>query len=69
MKQLKNPLFWGFVGLLGGMILAGWGWDKHDSTIPERTVGSVPMMVVGVAMILAGLLIFFLYGNRKRNNK
>jgi len=65
MKELKNPVFWGFIALLGGMILAGWGWDKNESTMPERTVGSVPMMIIGVAGIITGLLIFFIQGNRK----
>jgi hypothetical protein len=59
MKLLKNPIFWGFVGLLGGMIVAGWGWDKYDSTLPERTTGSITMMIVGCVMIVVGLLIFF----------
>jgi hypothetical protein len=65
MKELKNPLLWGFASLLGGMIIGAWGWDKYESTIPARTAGSVTMMVIGVAMIVIGLLIFFIGGNRK----
>lgn len=65
MKEIKNPIFWGFVSFFGGMVLGAWGWDKSESTIPERTNGSVTMMVVGSAMIVAGLLIFFILGNRK----
>lgn len=62
MKLLKNPLFWAFIGLLGGMIIAGWGWDKYTSTIAERTKGGLFMMITGSAMIVTGLLIMFTYG-------
>lgn len=65
MKELRNPVFWGFIGLFGGMIIGGWGWDKYESTIPERTTGSVTMMVTGVLMIVVGLLLFFTAGNKK----
>lgn len=65
MKELKNPVFWGFVSFLGGMILGAWGWDKNESTIPERTHGAVTMIIVGVAMILAGLVTFYVVSNRK----
>lgn len=44
---------------LFGMILAGWGWDKNESTIAERTHGAVPMIVIGCIMIVTGLFGFF----------
>lgn len=66
MKELRNPVFWGFVGLLGGMILAGWGWDKNESTIPERTQGAIPMIIIGCVMIVTGLLIFYIASNNKQ---
>lgn len=66
MKELKNPVFWGFVSFLGGMIVAGWGWDKNESTIPERTHGAVAMIVIGCVMIVAGTAIFIIQSNRKK---
>lgn len=65
MKEFKNPILWGFVALLGGMIVGGWGWNKFESTIPERTIGSIPIMIIGVAGIIIGLVLFFTQGNRK----
>lgn len=65
MKLLKNPIFWGFVLFLGGMIVGGIGWDRHDSTLPWRTQGSTTIIVIGVVMIVAGIAIFFTKGNRK----
>lgn len=64
-NQFKNPLFWCFVLLLGGMIIGGWGWDKNESTIPSRTEGADFMMISGVVSIVAGLIGFYILGNRK----
>jgi hypothetical protein len=50
---------------LGGMIIGGWGWDKNESTIPERAKGGAAMMWVGGAMIAIGGVGFFTFGNRK----
>lgn len=65
MKILKNPLLWGFISFLGGMIIAAWGWDKNESTIPGRTEGAITMIIVGVAMIIVALFIFFVLGNKR----
>lgn len=65
MKLLKNPLFWGVVLFAGGMFVGAWGWDKNDSTIPERTHFSVPLIVTGILMIIGGVVIFFTAGNSK----
>lgn len=65
MNELKNPILWAAISLFGGMIIGAWGWDKFESTIPERTNGSVTMIIVGVAMIIAGLLTFFIVGKGK----
>lgn len=64
-NQFKNPLFWGFVFFLGGIIIGAIGWDRHESTIPERAVGSVAIMTIGVIGIVLGLFIFFTKGNKK----
>lgn len=69
MSELKNPTFWGFVSLLGGMILGGWGWDKYESTIATRTHGSVAMMIMGCVMIVGGLLTFYIVSNTNNRNK
>jgi len=53
------------IAFVVGMILAGWGWDKNTSTIAARTVGAVPMIVVGCVLIVGGLIGFFTVGNRK----
>ncbi len=68
MKLIKNPIFWAFFLLLVGMIIGAWGWDKHESTIAERTTFSTPMMVAGCVMIVSGLILMFTQGNRKSNN-
>lgn len=49
-----------------GMGLAGWGWDKNESTIPARTVGAVPMIVIGCIMIIGGIIGFFTAGSKKQ---
>lgn len=65
--EKKNPLFYFIVVcFLGGMILAGWGWDKNESTIIERTHGAVPMMIVGGSMILVGLIGMFYYKAKRK---
>jgi hypothetical protein len=64
-NQKKNPIFWSAIAFLGGIILAAWGWDKNESTIPSRTVGAIPMIVVGVTAIVGGLIGFFKFGSRK----
>lgn len=43
-------------GMLFGVILAFWGWDKHESTIPERTHGAVAMMVAGALMFIGSFI-------------
>ena len=43
-------------GMLVGIILIGWGWDKNESTIPERTHGAVTMIITGAAMFLASFI-------------
>lgn len=65
-NQLKNPNFWALVLFAGGMIIGGWGWDKYESTLPERTQGSVFMMVAGGVMIVAGLLVWAINSFRKK---
>lgn len=66
MKLIKNPIFWAFVLFLGGMIVGGIGWDKHDSTIEARTHGSVVMIIIGIAMIVVGGVMFFtVKGNKE----
>ena len=58
MKLLKNPVFIGLVLFAGGMGLGAWGWIKNESTIASHTHGAVTMIVIGCAMIVAGLIIW-----------
>jgi TRAP-type C4-dicarboxylate transport system permease small subunit len=51
-----------------GMIIGGWGWDKNESTIPERTKGGVAMMWTGGIMIVSGLLGMFLLGGKTKRD-
>lgn len=53
-------------GMLVGMILMGWGWDKNESTIAERTHGAIAMIVVGAIMFVVSLITLAL-GSSKRN--
>ena len=53
------------MGLFGGMIIAAIGWNKNESTIPENTHGAIAMIVIGCAMIVSGLVIFFTAGAKK----
>lgn len=63
--MLKNPIFWGAVLFLGGMVVGGIGWDKYDSTLESRAHGSISLIAIGVAMIITGALIFFTKGNKR----
>lgn len=63
-SEFSNPLFWAAAAFVGGLILAGWGWDKNDSTVVARTHGAVAMIIVGCALAVAGLIYFFTGGNR-----
>jgi len=49
-----------------GMIIGGWGWDKNESTIPERTHGAVAMMWIGGILIAGGLLGMALIGGKTK---
>ena len=54
----KSKIKWILVaaGMLLGVILAFWGWDKYESTIPERTHGAVAMMATGAAMFVGAFI-------------
>lgn len=63
--MFKNSIVWGVLFFFGGMVVGGLGWDKYESTEAARSQGSVIMIVIGVAMILIGLSIFRIKGNKK----
>lgn len=63
-KKTNVPLLISIICFALGMALAAWGWDKNESTIPERTHGAVVMLVFGCAMILGGLIAMFVIGGK-----
>lgn len=64
-NQSRLPIFWAAIFFVLGIVLFIWGHYKDQSTIPSRTVGSVPMMIVGVTMVVASVIGFFSFGNKK----
>lgn len=65
-KKTNIPLLISAIAFVLGMIIAGWGWDKNESTIPERTHGAVAMIVTGCIMIGGGLLGMWLIGGKTK---
>lgn len=65
----KSKIKWYLVaaGMLLGIVLAFWGWDKYESTIPTRTKGSVFMMVIGAAMFIASFIALVSGTNSRRS--
>lgn len=64
-NTFKNPIFWGFVLFLGGMIVGGFGIDWDQSQIVSRAAKSTALIICGSVMIVAGIAIFFSFWNRK----
>lgn len=64
-NEKKTPITLFVLALILGLFLAGWGWDKNESTIPTRTVGAVPMIVIGCVLIVGGLIGMFIAGKHK----
>lgn len=65
-KKTNIPLLISVIAFTLGMAIGAWGWDKNESTIPERTHGAVAMIVTGCALIGGGLIGMFTIGNRKQ---
>ena len=65
-NQKKSPIGWFVLAFAAGLSLAGWGWDKNESTIPARTIGAVPMIVVGCALIVGSIVGFFSVAKTKK---
>jgi uncharacterized membrane protein YidH (DUF202 family) len=66
-KKTNIPLVICIIGFVLGMIIAAWGWDKNESTIPERTHGAVAMIWTGCIMIAGGLLGMAAIGGRTKS--
>lgn len=65
-KKTNIPLLICIIAFALGMVLAAWGWDKNESTIPQRTHGAEPMIVVGCVMIVGGLIGMFTMGGKSK---
>jgi hypothetical protein len=66
-KIFKNPLAWAVAAFVIGGLLLAIGHDKDESTITNRTKGSVVIMLTGGALIVGGLIGMFKAGSRKKN--
>lgn len=64
-NQFKNKWFYVALALVLGLVIAGWGWDKYESTIAARTKGSVFMIVTGLVMFFGALAMLIAGSNRK----
>lgn len=64
-SELKNKWLYVAIAMVFGLILIGWGWDKNESTIPERTHGAVVMIVSG-AVLFIGAFIALVSGTNGR---
>lgn len=67
-KKTSVPLVISIIAFVLGIIIGAWGWDKNESTIPARTVGAVPMIVVGCVMIVGGLIGMFTIGGKSKRS-
>lgn len=64
-KKTNIPLLISVISFVLGMIIAGWGWDKNESTIAARTHGAVAMIIIGCVMIAGGLIGMKAIGGKK----
>lgn len=64
--EKKNPIAYFVAAFFLGMVIAGWGWDKNESTELDRTKFAVPMIVIGCIMIVGGAIGFFTYKGKPR---
>ena len=67
-KKTNPVLLISVLAFFIGMGIGAWGWDKNESTIPERTKGGVAMMSAGGIMIAGGLLSMFLIGGKTKRD-
>lgn len=65
-KKTNVPLLICVISFALGLALAAWGWDKNESTIPERTHGAVAMIVVGCISAGAGLIGMAVIGGKRK---
>lgn len=67
-KKTNPVLLISIIAFVLGMAIGAWGWDKNESTIPERTHGAVAMIWAGGAMIVGGLLGMYLVGGKTKRD-
>jgi hypothetical protein len=64
-SEIKNPIFICLIAVVLGAATAVIGWIKYDSTKASATHGSITMMIIGGAFLVAGLAGWQIFGNRK----
>lgn len=64
-KEIKNPIFECLLAICAGAVIGVIGYLKFDSTKAAATHGSVTMMVIGGVLVVAGLVGWQIFGNRK----
>lgn len=64
--EKKNPIAYFVAAFILGMVIAGWGWDKNESTEIARTRFAVPMIIIGCVMIAGGLIGMFTYKKKRK---
>lgn len=65
-KKTNKPLLISIIAFALGLAIAAWGWDKNESTIPERTHGAVFMIVAGCAAAATGLIGMAVIGGKTK---
>lgn len=67
-NQSKNPIFISLTVLLLGIGLGVWGWIKGDcNSSVDCYAGSGFLKWAGGILIAAGMIGFFVFGNRRRS--
>lgn len=65
-NQFKSKWFYVLIAMVIGLVIAAWGWDKNESSIPERTHGAVFMIVAGLVLFFGAVGMLWAGSNRPK---